>query len=233
MHRQKLNDALFDALLGASALAALDEELNALPSIEMLNESYPSTEQLAARIKALIKRDKLKRRLLACAKAAGKVAACVGILFTLLSVSLLSVEASRSYLLNAVLSWQKGATEIRFEDTAQKPVEDLYLPAYLPGGFKQTSIHKGGISTIIVYEKNDGTEIHFNQHPADTGTTLVDNEHTEYTEVHINGNPAYLFKSITEGTANTLLWEINGTALILSSTIDSEELIKIGESLKE
>ncbi len=233
MHRQKLNDALFDALLGASALAALDEELNALPSIEMLNESYPSTEQLAARVKSLIKRDKLKRRLYACIKATGKAAACLAILFTLLSVSLLSVEASRSYLLNAVLSWQKGATEIRFEDASQNPAGDVYLPAYLPSGFKQTSVHKGGISTLIVYEKDDGTKIHFNQRPADAGATFVDNEHTNYSEVSIGGIPGYLFESVTEGTANTLVWEIDRTAFILSSTIDSEELIKIGENLKE
>lgn len=233
MNKQNQNESLFDALLNISVIKAFDHEMNALPSIEETNEIYQPSPELAAQIKKQIEKDNRKKRLTKLTKTTRKAAACIAVVFTLAAVTLFSVEASRNFILNAVLDWQKGSTGIRFEETSSGVEDGLYRPAYLPEGFKEVSSHIGKISTIIEYENSEGIKIRFSQKQKNIGETFVDNDHTSYTEVPIDGKTAYLFKADSKETANTLIWENNGTVFWLSSVIDSKELIKIAENLKK
>lgn len=232
MSNQKPNDILYDAILDVSVTKAFEDEMDSLPPIDELNKRFQPSPELVAQIKKLIEKDKREKRQARFTKKARKAAACIAVVFALAAVTLFSVEASRNYILNAVLDWQKGSTGIRFEETPSGTENGLYRPTYLPEGFREVLLQKGGI-TIITYENGEGKKIRLYQEQADSGTTFVDNDHTEYTEATVNGKTAYLFKAVSEDTANTLIWEDNGIVFTLSSVIDSKELIKIAESLKK
>ncbi|SDO05580.1 DUF4367 domain-containing protein [Acetanaerobacterium elongatum] len=232
MSKQKQNDILYEAILEVSVAQAFENETDTLPPINELNERFQPSPELSARIKRLIEKDKREKRLAMFMKKARKAAACIAVVFTLAAVTLFSVEASRNYILNAVLDWQKGSTGIRFEETSSAAEDCLYQPTYLPEGFREVLVQKGGI-TIITYENREGTKIWFNQNKAKYGDTFIDNDHTEYSEVTIDDKKAYLFKAVSEDTSNTLIWENGGIAFSLCSVIDSKELIKIAESLKK
>ncbi|SFG16809.1 protein of unknown function [Desulfotomaculum arcticum] len=164
----------------------------------------------------------------------GKVAACIAIVFTLLNAVLLSVEATRNSIFNAIIAWQEKYTEVKFgELEKESQQENVYRPTYLPEGYKETSAERYGNTFTLIYANNAGDEILFDQRPAESGTSLVDNENTEYTKVKVSGNTAYLFKALTADDANVLIWQSNGLVYELTSKIDSAELIRIGESLKK
>ena len=84
---------------------------------------------------------------------------------------------------------------------------------------------------MIVYSNDLGIEIIFKQHPAATGSALIDNESTKYTEIELDGNKAFLFKALNKDEYNILLWESEGVVFEITSTIISDELILIGNSL--
>ena len=71
--------------------------------------------------------------------------ACVAICFTLLSVGLLSVEATRNVIFNTIIEWHEKYTKVEFKDSATDSKQSgVYQPVYLPQGFSQTSLLKLG-----------------------------------------------------------------------------------------
>ncbi len=75
-------------------------------------------------------------------------------------ITLLSVEATRNAIFNAIIKKFDKYTEIKFN----KGVEDetnnkLYSPIYLPQGFRETSVVTYGNSIMIIYTNNEGNEI--------------------------------------------------------------------------
>ena len=239
MTGRRQNEKLFDALLEAAVSQAFQEEMEQLPSNEELNAECKPSPELDLRIKELIDQNRRKAKRKHFRRRSRKIAAGIAVVFTLLATVTLSVEATRNRIFNAYLDWQDKYTSIQFKDTTD-PTEtkvidesDLYHPTYIPKGFKQTSTEKYGRTIMLVYSNEDGIEILFNQRPAGTGATSVDNEHKTYREVEISGNKAYLFEGITEEYASVLIWQAGGVEFQLTSLIDSAELIYMGESIKK
>lgn len=231
------NDMLFDAILKAAVAEAFEKEIAGLPVHEALTGYNPSSG-LDKRIGSLIRNNYRKIRVKRFKKGFGKAAACLCVLLAVSSIVLMSVEATRVALFNAVLEWHDRYTQIQFEETDLQSGETsiqggIYRPTYLPDGFSETTIKPGEIMTMIIYENEAEDKIIFTQEKAGTGTTAVDNEHTDYFEIQISGSKAYLFKAQEEDNASILIWENNGTVFNLLSVIDSDELIRIGESIKK
>ena len=240
MTGRRQNEKLFDALLEAAVSQAFQEEMEKLPSNEELNAEFEPSPELDRRIHELIDQSRREARRKHFRRRLGKVATCIAVVFTLVATVTLSVEATRNRIFNAYLDWQDKYTSIEFKDTAEptetKDIDEshLYHPAYIPKGFRQTSTEKFGTKIMLVYANEAGEEILFDQGPAGTGTTAVDNEHTIYKEIEISGNKAYLFEGTRKGIDHSLLiWQSGGIEFQLTSLIDSAELIQMGESLEE
>ncbi|AGL02459.1 DUF4367 domain-containing protein [Desulfoscipio gibsoniae] len=234
MAGKERSEMLFDALLKVAVTETFQKELDALPSNEELNETYKPSPELDRRIKKLIYQSQRKSKIRHFAKRFAKVAVCIAIVFTFLNAVLLSVEATRNSIFNAIIAWQEKYTEVKFGESKKESQQDnVYRPTYLPEGYKETAAERYGNTFTIIYTNNAGEEILFDQRPAESGTSLVDNENTEYTKVKISDNTAYLFKAMTTDDSNVLIWQSDGLVYELISKIDSTELIRIGESLKK
>lgn len=226
------DELLFDALLEVAVTEAMMREMEALPSNEKLNEIYSPSPEMDSRIQKIIHQRCRKADLRRFAKGFGKAVACIAILLMVASAVLLSVEATRNAIFNAIIEWREGYTEVRFGDEEEAPQDGIYRPAYLPEGFNEVSCQTSADTTLIRYEKEDGDRIIFQQWPAESSSLLVDNENTNYIEIEVSGKTAYLFQALTEDDDSVLIWQSGDIVFQLISQVDSRELILIGESIK-
>lgn len=231
------NEKLFDALLDVAVSQAFQEEMKQLPSNEELKVAYKPSPEMDTRIKKHIDKSRRKAKIKHFAKSSGKAVAYIAIVFTLLTTVALSVEATRNAIFNAIIEWQDKYTSIQFKDSGEtKDIKQsgLYYPTYIPEGFKETATEKFGNTIMLVYANEAGEEILFDQNSDGTGKTSVDNENTIYREIEISGNEAHLFEGMKEEDANVLIWESGGVVFgLTSSSVDSAELIRMGESIKK
>ncbi len=220
---------LFDALLKVAVREAYENELDALTDETNVSGCIPSPV-LDKRIEGHIKSSHRKIKAKRFAKVFSKAAACLCALLAVSSIILMSVEATRIAIFNAVLSWHEQYTEIEYG--ASDAQGGIYRPTYLPDGYSEKEFRPVGILTMIVYENEAGDQLVFSQEEAGHTKTAVDNEHTDYFEVQISGNAGHLFKAQVEGNASFLIWEDHGIVFNLIGVVDGEELIRIGESIK-
>ena len=234
MTSEDRNKELFDSLLKAAISDALRDEMDALPSNKELNEKYPTSEELDKRIKKLISEQKIKSKIRHFVKSNRKIAACFIVIIVLSSATLLSVEATRNVILNTFVNQFGKYTQIQFQDSSADGQQmDIFRPAYLPEGYKKISEEIYGNSALLVYSNESDTEIVLKQRKAEEGTSLIDNENTNYTEVDISGNTAYLFKAVKDDNYNVLLWKSHDVVFELTSKVNSDELIRMGNSLEK
>lgn len=234
MTTKKRNEIWFDALLKVAVSESLKNEIEILPSNEELNQQYKPSDKLDRQIKKIIKRNQFKPKTRVYSSILRKVVVCIIIIFAASSVTLLSVEATRNAIFNAFISQFEQYTEVKFKDsTIDDTQNNIYSPTYLPEGFTEISTISYGNSIIQTYSDKAGNEILLKYRVAETGTELVDNENTNYKEIKIAGNTAYLFKALTKNDSSVLLWQSGGVVFELSSPINSDELIKIGNSIKK
>jgi hypothetical protein len=226
------NKELFDSFLKAAISDALRDEMDALPSNKELNEKFKASAELDIRMKKLIFGQKIKSKIRWFVKSNRKIAACFLAIIVLSSVTLLSVEATRNVILNTFVNQFGKYTQIQFQDSSTDEQQmDIFRPAYLPEGFKKISEELYGNSALLVYSNESDIEIVLKQRRAEEGTALIDNENTNYTEVDISGNSAYLFKAVKDDNYNVLLWKSKDVVFELTSKLNSDELIRMGNSL--
>lgn len=227
MTEKEKNEIIFDAMLKIAVMEAFEQEMSELGSEGAEVTDRPSPE-LDRRVKRLIDKSYMKSKMQRYLKLTGKIAVCICIAFSLIS---LSVRATRNAIFNAIIEFQEKYARVNFGDS--EAVNDIYRPTYLPEGFSEISTAKFGNTVMIKYSKADDAEIVLSQRPAESGALLVDNENTDYTEAEVSGATAYLFRGSSADDTSTLIWQANGTVFELTSRISSDELIKIGESLKK
>ena len=234
MTSEDRNKELFDSLLKAAISDALRDEMDALPSNKELNEKFPTSAKLEQRMKKLISEQKIKSKIRHFVKSNRKIAACFIVILVLSSATLLSVEATRNVILNTFVNQFGKYTQIQFQDSSADGQQmDIFRPAYLPEGYKKISEEIYGNSALLVYSNESDTEIVLKQRKAEEGTSLIDNENTNYTEVDISGNTAYLFKAVKDDNYNVLLWKSHDVVFELTSKVNSDELIRMGNSLEK
>jgi hypothetical protein len=115
MTTEKQNEIWFDALLKVAASETLKNEMNMLPSEEVLNEKYQPSAELDRRIKRITTRSRLKTKIKKCARVTRKLAACIIIILAVSSVTLFNVEATRNAIFNAFIEQFGKYTEIKFK----------------------------------------------------------------------------------------------------------------------
>ncbi len=226
------NGMLFDALLKAAACEAYEKEIDRLAD-KTEQSGLAIAPALDKRIEGLIKKSCRRVEIKRFAKGLGKAAACLSMLLAVSAVVLISVEATRNAIFNAVLIQREKYTEIKYEATSDKGGNNIYRPTYLPEGFYESIVKSTGNSTTIIYENETGDLIFFIQQEAQNASTLIDSENTDYSAIDLSGKTGHLFKARTEDDSSILTWEEDGIAFSMTSVIDSGELIKAGESVRK
>lgn len=148
-----------------------------------------------------------------------------------MSVVLLSVEATRNYIFNAVLKWQEEYFSIEHDESKDNISDiNIYRPTYLPQNFIEISSSAIGEIIKITYEDKNGLRIYFQQSPSQSSHLLADHEDKKYSVISINGEDEYIFIATQDDKNNNVLWESNGVMFSITSEVESAELILIAES---
>lgn len=231
MTEQQRNKNLFDALLTVAVAEAFEAEMGALPPEEDLAGFEPSPA-LEQRIRRLIRENFRKAAAKRAALTIGKIAACLCILLSVSCVVLLSVEATRIAIFNAIIEWNEKYTSFQFANTGSaETVGGFKRPSYLPEGYTEKEAEFHEICAFLVYENSAGDMIIINEQLAEASTTAIDNERHEYSEITVNGVRAHLFKAMAEDDVYIILLEDRGIVYTVLADIDVGELIRIAGSL--
>lgn len=183
----------------------------------------------------LQKKEEKRKRLIKCVKVAAIVILAVTTALTTLTVS---VEAVRNRVFDFlfqenevymnVIPVETSGSHEEIKRLLPGDWENFYYPNYLPEGYHFEEAEKDGIFSMLAFINEDEDVLLFSQQPADEGRLIVDNEDTEKGELTINGNNAFWTSKNNE---TTLVWNQNGTRLMVSGQAELDVLIQLAESL--
>lgn len=160
-----------------------------------------------------------------------KVAAVLFVLIASMLIVTLSVDAIRMKVFNLLLESNDKYSSVRVDEAPAFAIEweEYYFPAWLPEGFRVDRAKELiNVRTIEFINDND-QYIFFSQ--AINGTDLqLDSEDGERKEVEINHQPAILFE---KSEKSVLFWNNDESSFCLNSSLNSEILIQIAQSVKK
>jgi len=226
---------IFEAVIKVAAEEAWQEEMKSLPSLEELNEIYPASESVDKRVYGIIntaaRRGKIKKTI----QTTARLVAGICVLMVLAGGVLLSVEASRTFILSRIISMGEDYVQIHFHlgYAADLQVGELVIN-YIPADFAFYA--QGELAEGYVYYlfRSDTRRVIMISHLVasdDSCSIFMYNPMTEYCEfttISLNGQTAYLF---VVPSHNTISWNYGRHFISISAWIDVEELIEIAEMI--
>lgn len=238
MNKPEMKNQIFEVMLQTAVKEHFEKELHELPAAKELTDDYDLSESTRKEIEKWIKAANHKASRLRMQKAAKRAAVIAAIIVPVSVVSLLSVEASRNVIFNAVINWASDHAAIQYQDgqassgEPSPPENSEGKPRYLPEGFAETETRQTGSSITTEYQNNQGELIFFRRSSLPMeGAFSIDTEHTTRLEIEIQGEKASLFSANEPNTASFLLWKNHSYSFLLSSKISPKELVKMAESM--
>lgn len=168
-------------------------------------------------------RGSTKRLLRACA-----IILCVLIGATAVTTSV--SEAFRAKVFGFFFEEKGGYVDMVPNDEKQ-----VLYPSYIPQRYEKKSEKEFGTSTELCYQKIGTTEyIVISEEFSKDVRESFDTESTEHKQCLVGTYEAWYFspKNPSDGDLNTLIWQQDNMLMKITATLEQDELIKIGVSLK-
>jgi hypothetical protein len=238
MNKAEMNRQVFEIMLKAAVEEDFEQELQELSKAEELADHCELSRPAKMEIEKMIRKAYRRSVQLGVEKAAKRAALVFAIILPVSLGSLLSVEASRNAIFNALMDWRSDHVDIHYQEknVSSKTVasdSSVLKPNYLPEGFYETKTVRIGQKTETEYENAQKTKIILDQVPlSEEGSIAVDTEHTKRREIEIHGEKASIFAADSKGENSYMVWKSHSFSFLLISQIVPEELMKIAESVK-
>ncbi len=153
-------------------------------------------------------------------------------------------QAARVKIFNFIIDTKEKFTQINFQEQGggdgessavagiPKEWDGVYVPIYIPEGFRVVKTEELNAIKVIDFENNEGRKITFDQGPVETGDLQVDTESAEAENFTLtNGEEGLL---VEKNGYITLVWHNNEALFFLSAQLeDRSEVFKIAESIKK
>lgn len=211
-----------------------ERELAELPAKEDIEVTF--SKRFIRRMNRILRADKYGYLRLVDARWKRTVAACVAICIMLSSA--MSVKAIREPVIEFIENCYEKFTEFVFgekQETEQdipETIETVYVPAYIPEGYKQGSVDDFPQMIYTTWKNEDGNTINFRQVVAFSTNLVIDTETQNYKNILIDNLKVYY---LIDGTNTYYQWIYNNYLFSLEFTgeISSEEAIQIISSISE
>ncbi|MCL2225403.1 MAG: DUF4367 domain-containing protein [Defluviitaleaceae bacterium] len=227
-----LNEKIFDALFKIAADEALKEEMDAMPSCEELNKLYPRTKSLDKKVYAVINRESRAIKTKKAIRAFTKIAAGFCVIAVLGIGAAMSVEASRNFILNFFVDMRGDYVAFDFGlGDRPTPGDGKIVLGYKPEGFELVSNHAMESMTMYVFADDSDNQIIIQRLMGSDFFMGVDYEYMVFSEIQILGASANLFTSIYDYGTNKVMWAIENGVITITTTLDTETLIRIAENI--
>ncbi|MCL1878019.1 MAG: hypothetical protein FWF80_04110 [Defluviitaleaceae bacterium] len=230
------NEKLFDALLKVAFEESIDREMEALPSSGELNKMYPRSAAMNKRFNDIINPPNKESAIKRVTRIAGRIAAVFAMFFTISTIALMSVEASRVFIFNTIFNVQDDHVVFDFGDVWYID-DDMYtvyrheFDILQVAGFYYVSSHISYTRNTFVYENAYGNQLIFQQHMGTSLRIFMDNERREFTMQEFGGREFFVFTAESSDYFHTIMWVEGNDVMILSSTIDIDLLFDIAVNL--
>jgi len=236
--KNETDEKLLNAIMKIAAEEAWKEEINTLPSLEALNEMYPPSEALDKRVYGIINKaarcGKVKKILRRTARFVA--AFCMVVVFV--GGALMSVGASRTFILNRIINTSDDYVQISFQlgYIGDLKVGELVVN-YIPDDFsfyEQGEFTEGHTFYDFKSDTRRGILIQHLLVSDDMGVVGMINPMTagsEFSVISIHGQVAYLFMSADKSKMSTISWNYGRHFLSVSAFLDIDELIKIAKGM--
>lgn len=241
MSNQEMKNQIFEVMLKAAIKESFENEVRAYPSADTLTEDYNLSLATHRKIERMIRDSSQKLAQLQIKKVAKKAAVIAAITIPVSIFGLFSVDASRNAIFNALLEWKADHLDIKYEDknsnsstvgSAASSTGSVLKPKYIPDGFSETETKQTSSSYTVYYKNADNEVIVFRTFSIkDEGIFSVDTEKMQPKEIIIKGVKANLFQSKIAGVSSYIIWNKNSNSFIIKSTISSDQLILMAESM--
>lgn len=239
--KEKAKEMMLEAILeyaGACHAENIVEEMQGEKNEYM--PLFPS--ELDKRIKRIINQHNRKENLKELRRTSVRLLQKVAVIFLVASISfsvlLLGVEAFRVKVINLIMETTKEYTEIKSESPIedaekerlleQKDLKEMYLPDYIPEGFKILKTELFSASKIIHYSNDKDQLIVFAQYNNENASIRIDTEEAKVEKIVINGSEGLL---VEKEQLITILWHNDNSSFYLKSKTDKDLLIKMAESI--
>lgn len=158
---------------------------------------------------------------------------CAIFLCVLISITAITTVTSEAFRMNVFgffFEEKDGHADLIPSDALQ-----IMYPSYLPDGYKKVSEDNSGDSLEISYQhENNNDFISIFEGFSDSVKISIDTETTKREQCMVGIYKAYYFSPVEEMTDDThiLIWRQDDVYIEIIATLEKEEMIKIGASLK-
>lgn len=221
------NEKLFDALLKVAFEEVIDREMESLPSSEELNKMYPRSASINKRFNNIINPPIKESTAKRVSRIAFRGAASLAIFFTVGTIVLMSVEASRVFILNTIINIYDDHVVFDFGEIGQTTDNGDSLYEFVPTGFSYvTSQHLENVS-IFIFTNEEGERLVFQRHFGTTLRIAVDNENRDFRIGEIDGNELYIFEAPSDGYSHVIMWDERAYVYKIISSVELCQLFDI------
>jgi len=237
-HKTETDEKLLNAIMKIAAEEAWQEEIDTLPSLEELNEMYPSSEALDKKVYGIINKAARYGKVKKILRRTAKFVAAFCMVVVLVGGVLMSVEASRTFILSRIINTSDDYVQISFQ---LGYIDDLEIGElvvnYIPDDFtfyEQGELAEGhtyyqfrsdtrrGIMIQHIIVSEDGSSVALGGLMTEDG---------EFSVISLHGRVAYLLTSADESKANTISWNYGRHFLSVSAFLDVDELMRIAKEM--
>ena len=216
------NEELFDHIIEYGAGRWTDEiSPDNIPEEELSDQLNQKIDTIFSSARKGANR---KRRFIT----ARRIAAVFVVLFTMASVTVMSVEAFRVPVLNFIFKTTKqNKVLVKFQNEEKDP-ESVFQ--YIPIGyhFKQKRVTKNGDFCIYQYKDNEKNSLYIQINYNIDSNSYTNLDKTGYTQFKDNQIEYYYL----EGSYNQLLWYRNKCIFKISSKLTKKEMLKIANGIR-
>jgi len=220
-------DKIFDAILRSAVNDVFQNEINTL-MLESEDETNIPSENLEIRIRKILKKEKAKTRGMSFFSRYGKAVAIVPIVILMSIFSFFNVDAMRVFFLNTFIIPHDTYDEFIFDISSNHNNESNFTLEYIPDGFE---IFDNSDPNFLILKNADEVEIFVSKNKASSVSIGIDNEYTKRSEIVINEREAFLYTATIEGNMNALLFILEPYVILITSSIDVEEIIRIANNI--
>lgn len=248
-HKEAAKEKMLEALMEYAGRCYLDYTVDSV-DVEKKRFYQENTfpHELDARMKKLIRYRKFRDDFLQACKKGSKVFAKVAMVLIIMGVSLgvlaATSEAARHKIINFAIEVEKEFTNIHFQhdpkkedksnesslDMIPKDWSNVYIPSYIPEGFKIINTVLNSSAKTIFYANEEGLQITFRQYNSEKMELMIDTEDVQIERILINGVEGLI--SEKEGLT-ILVWHDYGNSFYLGSEIEREEIVKMAKNIRK
>ena len=218
---------MFEAILKTAAEEAMLQEMASYPNKDKLKEMNLVSDDYNKRILNIIAEKENVRRRNVVKRVFLRVAAFIGIFTVVGGLGLMSVEASRNFILNSVINIRSD--HVAFEFSGVEYCLFDYENLELDNNFEYLGSQEIDSLVISVYSNARGKQIVIQKHKGVNLSAFIDTDYREFVPIELNGRDMFFFESTTADKHHVIMWYENATVHQIFANISVDELFEVTE----